>query len=109
MRGFMGAARPGLYWWKLDFDSQLFCQGINRVAPDSVQIVAVRIEGRHRVGPQLEGAPDDRDVWIFLAQFMHGRLRQPAEWSNVVRKHFEFYGFHNLNSKLRNARVLEAG
>ena len=74
-----------------------------------MQVFVVRIEGRHRIGAQFEGAPDDRDVWIFLAQFTQGRLRQPAERSNVVGKHFEFYGFHNLQCRLRNSGVLGGG
>jgi hypothetical protein len=74
-----------------------------------VQIVAVRIERRHRVRAQLEGAPDDSDSWIFLFQFTNGRLHQPAEWSNVVRKDFELYRLHNLHSKQRKPRGPEDG
>ena len=72
-----------------------------------MQIVAVRVECRHRIGPEFEGAPDDRDIRIFLAQLPQSWLRQPAEWSNVIRKYFKRYGFHKLHSKLRNARVPE--
>ena len=61
-----------------------------------MQVVTVGFEGWHGVGTQLEGAPDNSNIRICLPQFTYGRLRQPAEWSNVVRKHFELYGFHNL-------------
>ena len=107
VRGFMRAARARLYGWKLDVDAQLFCEGVDRTAPNIVQIVAVRIERRHRLRAQLEGAPDDSNIWILLFQFTNGRLRQPAEWSNVVRKDFDLYRLHNLHSKQRKARGLE--
>ena len=69
-----------------------------------MQIVAVGIERRHRIRAQLEGAPDDSDSWILLFQLTSGRLRQPAEWSNVIRKDFELYRLHNLHSKQRKPR-----
>src|SRR5688572_7784027 len=109
VRGFMRAARARLYGWKLDVDAQLFCKRIDRAAPNIVQIVAVRIERRHRVRAQLEGAPDDSDSWIFLFQFTNGRLHQPAEWSNVVRKDFELYRLHNLHSNSVSRAVQRMG
>src|SRR5690606_23743267 len=96
VRCFMGAPRARLYRRKFDLDAETFCQRIDRVGPDSLQIISLRIEGRDGLGAQLERTPDDEDIWICVFELTEGRLRQPAERSDVIREYFQRYRFHSL-------------
>ena len=96
MRGFVRTSRARLHGWKLDVDSQVVGERIDRATPHSMQVLAIGIERRDRVGAQLERAPDNGDAWIVVCQLPHGRLRQPAEWSNVIGKHLDGYRFHKV-------------
>jgi hypothetical protein len=65
--------------------------------PHPAQILSPRIKGRHRLRPQLKGAPDNSGRWFQLSEFRQGWLRQPTERSEVIRKDLKRYRlFHFL-------------
>jgi hypothetical protein len=54
------------------------------VAPGSVKIIPFGVESWYWIGTQLKGPPVETYFRISLAKSFEGRLRQPAEWSDIV-------------------------
>src|SRR4030095_1279549 len=45
-----------------------------------------------------KGSPDDLYVWLNFLQLTYGRLRQPAERSDIIREYFQFHRLHHFYS-----------
>ena len=58
--GFVGQAAARLHRGQAQHHAARRGHGMNRLAPDAVQVLAVRVQRGHRVRAQLEGPPADR-------------------------------------------------
>lgn len=81
--------------WHLDGDVQSTSDGVNRLLPGSLQIIAFGSKGRMRLGSELEWHPFDLYVSP-LNGFLQRKLRQIAEGSNVVRVNLNLEGHGEL-------------
>jgi len=89
VRGLVRAARARLHRRQPQRDAERLRERIDRRVPDALQVLGVRIERRHRVGAQLERAPDDVHVVDFRQQLVERRLGETAERADVVGKDLE--------------------
>lgn len=83
------SSRSGLHRRKAHRLSNSLGHRVNGAVPDTLQILTVRRQSRDWLRAELECSPDDINLVVTDCKFSQGRLRQPAERSDVVGENFE--------------------